>query len=205
MFTGIVETTGVVTQIHNGHQGMRMHVDAGGWQYRPSAGDSVSVNGCCLTHVGPHALGWMVFDVVPETLARTTLGRFREGMRVNLEQAATAATLLGGHMVQGHVDAVGEVIRVATEGEWRVTIALEGDEMELVVPKGSITVDGVSLTIASVDAGRGTFDVALIPTTLAKTMLAELTPGMRCNIETDVMARTIVHYIKHFAGRMPAR
>lgn len=204
MFTGIIETTGLVCGMARSQHGVRLHIDSGNWAYRPAPGDSVSVNGCCLTHVEPHPRGWLVFDVVPETLERTTLGRFREGMRVNLEHAATASTLLGGHLVQGHIDSVGEVVRVSTEGEWRVQIAPDPAAMELVVPKGSVTVDGVSLTIASTDPQRGTFDIALIPTTLAKTTLAELTPGMRCNIETDIMARTIVHYLKHFSGRIPA-
>jgi riboflavin synthase len=141
------------------------------------------------------------FDVVPETLARTTLGGLAAGSRVNLERAATAATLMGGHVVQGHVEGVGEVRAVRTEGEWRVTIKVPNELMPCITPKGSIAVEGVSLTVASVDVTASTLDVALIPTTLEVTTLGGLKPGSRVNLETDIMARTIVHYMRNFTGR----
>ncbi len=122
MFTGLIEHMGVVRSRGVSASGERLVVDPSGWEHVPRAGDSVAVNGCCLTVVADpgKAQGLLEFDVVPETLAKTTLGGFRAGQRVNLEHAATMATLLGGHLVQGHVDGVGRVVSVRKDGEWRV-------------------------------------------------------------------------------------
>jgi riboflavin synthase len=141
-----------------------------------------------------------VFDVVPETLDKTTIGELTPGRRVHLEHSATPSTLLGGHVVQGHVDGVGVVESIVTDGEWRVRLRPPRELMEYVAPKGSIALDGVSLTIAALDAGEGWFEVALIPTTLEKTTLAEWRPGSRCNLEMDAFAKMAVHWLKHFAG-----
>jgi riboflavin synthase len=132
----------------------------------------------------------LAFDVIPQTLSLTTIGALVEGEEVNLEHAATAATLLGGHIVQGHVDAVGEVLSVSTAGgEWRTRVAAPTDVMDLAVDRGSIAVDGVSLTIAA--TGSGWFEIALIPTTLAKTALRDRQAGSRVNLESDPMAKMI--------------
>lgn len=172
-------------------------------------GESISVSGCCLTVAAVVGVGGgggeIAFDVIPETLARTTLGRLRAGDRVNLERSLRAGDRLGGHMVQGHVDSVGEVVagvagelgagEAAAPGEGvRLRIGASPEVMEFVTPKGSITVDGVSLTVAA--SAREWFEVALIPETLARTTLAALKPGDHVNVETDVLARTVIHWMK---------
>ena len=198
MFTGIVETTGLVGSVTERPSGVRLHVLAPHWAARPAPGDSIAVNGCCLTHAPGEDTppGGLAFDVIPETLRRTTLGSFAPGTRVNLEAALTATKPMGGHFVQGHIDAVGEVRAVAAGADWRLTVGFEPGLRELVVPKGSITVDGVSLTLASVDADRGEFEVALIPTTLEVTQLGSLRVGDRVNLETDMIVRTVVQCLR---------
>ena len=191
MFTGIIEHQGRVVSLRPQAWGARLEIDACGWAHVPAGGDSIAINGCCLTVVAaPGAGGMLAFDVIPQTLSLTTIGALAAGEEVNLEHAATAATLLGGHIVQGHVDAVGEVLAVSTAGgEWRTRIAAPTDVMDLAVDRGSIAVDGVSLTIAA--TGSGWFEVALIPTTLAKTALRDRQAGSRVNLESDPMAKMI--------------
>lgn len=201
MFTGLVEAMGVVRSVGPSPAGVRLGIDPGSWAYRASAGDSVAVNGCCLTVVNHPAVGGeLLFDAIPETLSKTTLGGLKVGSPVNLEHAATASTLLGGHLVQGHVDGTASVESVVTRGEWRVRLAPPADLMQYIVPKGSVTVEGVSLTVAAVDPAQGWFEVALIPTTLEKTTLKGLASGARCNIECDAMAKTVVHWLRHYSG-----
>jgi riboflavin synthase len=191
MFTGIIEHQGRVVSLRPQAWGARLEIDACGWAHVPAGGDSIAINGCCLTVVAaPGAGGVLAFDVIPQTLSLTTIGALAVGEEVNLEHAATAATLLGGHIVQGHVDAVGEVLAVSTAGgEWRTRIAAPVDVMDLAVDRGSIAVDGVSLTIAA--TGSGWFEIALIPTTLAKTALRDRQAGSRVNLESDPMAKMI--------------
>ena len=191
MFTGIIEHQGRVVSLRPQAWGARLEIDACGWAHVPAGGDSIAINGCCLTVVAaPSAGGVLAFDVIPQTLSLTTIGALAECEEVNLEHAATAATLLGGHIVQGHVDAVGEVLAVSTAGgEWRTRIAAPTDVMDLAVDRGSIAVDGVSLTIAT--TGSGWFEIALIPTTLAKTALRDRQAGSRVNLESDPMAKMI--------------
>lgn len=200
MFTGIVQAVGVVAQVLPTREGRRVEIDPLGWAHGATAGDSVCVHGVCLTVAAPPggAGGRLIFDAVPETLARTEIGSWRAGTRVNLEASLTATTGIGGHFVQGHVDGVGTVAGVSTGGEHRLTIRLPEpaqtggfDLRPCLVPKGSVAVDGVSLTVAGV-AADGTFDVALIPTTLARTTLGQLREGSRCHIECDIIAKTIV-------------
>lgn len=213
MFTGIIEQTGRVhalssTQTGPGSAGvLELLIDANGWGNDFAPGESVAVNGCCLTLAPTTTTNHVMlrFDVVPETLAKTSLGSLKPGAKVNLERAATASTLLGGHVVQGHVEGVGRVARVMTTPEWRVTVSVARDTgdvalMPCITPKGSIAMEGVSLTIASVDVAASTFDVALIPTTLAKTTLEDLKEGDAVNLETDILARTVIHYLRHFQG-----
>lgn len=209
MFTGLVQAIGVVVTAERTAAGARLEIDPGGWLHRPALGESICVSGCCLTVAEPPAApgGALAFDVVYETLEMTTLGTFRAGTRVNLERSLTAADLLGGHMVQGHVEGVGTVERVKRGDEWRVRVRPPTGLMEFIVPKGSVTVDGVSLTVAAVDPGRsgsgGWFEVALIPTTLRLTTLGELSEGSRCNLETDIIARTVVHWLRAYGGAVP--
>ncbi|MFZ4576397.1 MAG: riboflavin synthase [Phycisphaerales bacterium] len=198
MFTGIIEGRGRVTELRPVAAGMRLVIEAPQWGYLAAPGDSIAVNGCCLTQASAEAPGRFAFDVIPETLSRTNLGGLTPGAVVNLEHAATASTLLGGHVVQGHIDAVAEVVGIETSGEWRVRLAADPGAMEYLVPKGCVALDGVSLTLARVDPASRTFEVALIPTTLDKTNLGDLRVGSRCNVETDVLTRTVVHWLRNY-------
>ena len=198
MFTGLVQVVGTVTGVEPSAAGARLRVDPGRWSYLAAVGDSISVSGCCLTLASPPTGTTLSFDVVHETLRLTTLGTLEPGSRVNLEHAARADTLLGGHVVQGHVDGLAEVVSVTRSPEYRLTLRPPDALMEFMIPKGSVCIDGVSLTLARVDPGAGTFDVALIPTTLEKTTLAELAPGSRVNLETDILARTVVHWLRTY-------
>jgi riboflavin synthase len=197
MFTGLVQAVGTVVTTEARPWGRRLVVDSGRWPHRPAEGDSLSVSGCCLTLAGLPG-GRMAFDVVPETLAKTSPGGLAVGARVNLEHAATPTTLLGGHIVQGHVDGVGQVLAVETQGEYRVRVGVPRGLMEYVTPKGSVCIDGVSLTVAGLSPGEGWLEVALIPVTLEKTTLGSLRPGDLLNLEMDAMAKTIVHWLKQW-------
>lgn len=210
MFTGLVQAVGKVAELRESAAGMRLVVDPQGWSHHPQREASIAVNGCCLTVANDPAEddGRPAFDVIHETLSKTSLGGLKPGSRVNLEHAATPQTLMGGHIVQGHVDGLGEVVRVQRGGEggWRVRIRPQGPDlgrelMQYIVPKGSICVDGVSLTVAGVDlrglAGGG-FEVALIPTTLERTTLGDLAEGQAVNLEVDLIAKTVVHWAKNF-------
>ena len=191
---------GSIAAIQPTQTGLRLLIDARPWAHSPAAGDSISLNGCCLTLASPPATtqGLWAFDAVPETLAKTTLGRLKAGSRVNLEHAATASTLMGGHMVQGHVDGVGAVLSVQTTPEYRVRVRPPPDLMEFLSPKGSVCLEGVSLTIAALNPMEDWFEVALIPMTLEKTTLAALHADDECNVEADSMAKTIVHWLRHY-------
>ncbi|HJV04926.1 MAG TPA: riboflavin synthase [Actinomycetota bacterium] len=185
MFTGIVEERGAVVALEGGRLTVECRTVAGG----TSPGDSVSVNGVCLTavEVSPARLS---FDLAPETLDRSSLGSLRAGDPVNLERPVTLASRLGGHLMQGHVDGVGTVEAVRPSGPgatMRIRLAPGLDRY--VVEKGSIAVDGVSLTVAGAD--DGTISVALIPHTLAATTLGARGPGDAVNLEVDVIAKYV--------------
>jgi riboflavin synthase alpha subunit len=189
VFTGIVRERGRVEAIEGGEEGLRLRVRAPQTAAVASEGDSVALNGVCLT-VTESRDGSMRFDAVPETLARTALRRLRPGGEVNVEPAVRAGEPLGGHIVQGHVDGVGRVTRVAPEGEGaRVHVEAPPKLLRYCVEKGSIAVDGVSLTIAAVDE-RG-FEVALVSHTLGATTLGALAEGDEVNLETDVLAKYV--------------
>lgn len=178
----------------NSDGGFRLNLVTPAWADRPSPGDSIAVNGCCLTVVestsAPDDRYLLSFDVVEQTLQMTTLGGFATGKVVNLETSATPDTLLGGHLVQGHVDAVAEVVRVDTQpGNARLYFRISAELAELIVPQGSITIDGVSLTIADVSSDG--FQVALIPTTLEYTNLSDRRVGDTVNIESDILLRSV--------------
>lgn len=198
MFTGLVQTTGIIERADPTAGGVSLLVRPKEWDHRPRVGDSISVSGCCLTVAD--AGDSLRFDVVGETLSKTTLGRLKIGSEVNLEHACRADSLLGGHIVQGHVDAVVRVVAATNDPQdWRIEFEPPAELMPFIVPKGSIAVEGVSLTIASV--GPLSFGVALIPTTLDKTTLGRLRAGDEANLETDILAKTVVNYLRHFAGR----
>jgi len=192
MFTGIVSATAKVTTA----DGSRIGVDHARTTRHLKVGGSVAVNGCCLTVVkktGP------VFyaDVVPETLRRTNLGDLKPGSEVNLELPVSAGALLDGHIVQGHVDATAKVksVRAVASGK-ELTIELPTSLSRFVAAKGSIAVDGVSLTVASVDSPAGTFGVALIPHTLEATVAGGYRAGTRVNLEVDVIARYVARNLR---------
>jgi riboflavin synthase len=187
MFTGIVSAVGEVVEAGAGRLGI-MH---GATTKRLTLGGSVAVNGCCLTAVSKRGAAFYA-DVVPETLRRTNLGRLAGGDLVNLEMPLAGDAFLDGHLVQGHVDAtarIKRVIKTATGSE--IVIGLPVRLSELVAEKGSIAVDGVSLTVAGVDEPSGTFKVALIPHTLAATIAAGYVVGTMVNLEADVIARYV--------------
>lgn len=190
MFTGIVQAIGVVQSLHRRPTGARMVVDAPDLARPIADGASICVNGTCLTVVTSDEAR-LEFDIVHETLARTTLGRLSPGSRVNLEPSLRPADRLDGHFVQGHIEGTAQVRRVGSEtaGElW--TFEAPGELMPYIIARGSIAIDGVSLTVAS--AQDNTFGIALIPATLERTTLGRLRPGDRVNIETDILARTTV-------------
>jgi riboflavin synthase len=184
VFTGLVAGRGTVRAVHDG----RLEIDTPlGASLAP--GDSVAVNGVCLTAVDPHVDGFAA-DVMPETLRRSSLGPLEPGAEVNLELPLRAGDRMGGHVVQGHVDATGSVETVADEGNARVVrIAAEPALLRYVVEKGSIAVDGVSLTVSAV--GDDWFEVSLIPETLERTTLGQAAPGGTVNLEVDVLAKYV--------------
>lgn len=192
MFTGIIQQTGRVVDRIDAPHGMTLRIDPGAWDHQPSEGDSIAVNGCCLTvHRAGSADKLLRFDVVPQTLQCTTAGDLQPGDRVHLEHAATPTTLLGGHLVQGHIDGVAEVTNISQDGgEHRLRLRIPNQLSQYIIPKGSIALNGVSLTIASVH--NDTFYVALIPATLELTTLGDLNPGDHLNLETDYIAKIII-------------
>jgi riboflavin synthase alpha subunit len=202
MFTGIIQAVGVVRSRRPQPAGARLEVDAPDLERPIPDGASICVSGVCLTVVASDSTR-IFFDVVPETLSRSTLGSLPAGRRVNLEPSLRADGRLDGHIVQGHVDGQARVRRIerSADGQ-RWTFAAQADLMPYVIPKGSIAVDGVSLTIAKVEGS--TFCVALIPTTLERTTLGELRVGDAVNVETDIIARTVVGTLRRLGGEGPA-
>jgi len=189
VFTGIVRELGRVNALDGGADGVRLRVDGPETAGQAGPGDSVAVDGVCLTVVEA-AEGVLSFDAVPETLARTTLGRLGRGDAVNLEPALRAGEQFGGHLVQGHVDAVGRVRSVDPEGGGvRLEVSVPAELRRYCVEKGSICMQGVSLTIASLDDDG--VSVALIPHTLSVTTLGGLGPGDEVNLEVDVLAKHV--------------
>lgn len=189
MFTGLVETQGTVERLETRGPGVRLYVRAHSVADDAQLGDSIALNGCCLTVVERNG-DLLAFDAGTETLGRTNLGRLAAGSRVNLERSLRVGDRLGGHYVTGHIDATGALDERIDEGEWskfwfRAPPALTRQ----MVSKGSIAVDGVSLTLVDVEAER--FSVALIPHTLEVTTLGQLQPGDPVNLETDLLAKYV--------------
>ena len=197
MFTGIVEELGTVRAITSDAGGARIEINAKVVLDDAELGASIAVNGCCLTVVELLDDGWAA-DAVTETLDRTSLGSLTAGAPVNLERPVRLADRLGGHIVQGHVDGVGTLrARVALpDGSTRMTFAAPTELLRYVVEKGSITVDGISLTVAALDDRATTFDVAVIPHTLAVTTLGKAEVGTRVNLEVDIIAK----YVERLLG-----
>jgi len=197
MFTGIVEELGTVEALEDQGDAVRLTVRGPLVTSDAARGDSISVNGCCLTVTTTTDGQAELFtaDVMHETLAKTSLGALEPGTMVNLERAVTPATRLGGHIVQGHVDGTGTVVRRTPSEHWElVEISLPADLERYLVPKGSITVDGISLTV--VDVNAESFTVSLIPETLARTTLGFKQDGDLVNLEVDVIAKYVEKMVK---------
>ena len=211
MFTGIVEELGTVEKLEDQGDAVRLTVLSplvtGDASVRSILGDSIAVNGCCLT-VATTADGTFTADVMHETLAKTSLGSLEPGAKVNLERAVTPTTRLGGHIVQGHVDGTGTIVRRTPSEHWElVEISLPARLERYLVDKGSITVDGISLTVVevlpvveplpAVEPGRDhSFTVSLIPETLARTTLGSKQPGDVVNLEVDVIAKYVEKMVR---------
>lgn len=197
MFTGIVEELGRISAIELGEAGARFVVEASVVTSDISNGDSIAVNGVCLTALDAKP-GSFAADVSPETLARTTLDRLAVGSRVNLERAVTPATRLGGHIVQGHVDGRGTYLGALDEGDfWTVRIGFPAEMRRYFVFKGSVAVEGISLTIAAIEDRH--FDIAVIPKTWEMTNLSTLADGDAVNLEADVIAKYVENIVR-FGG-----
>jgi riboflavin synthase len=192
MFTGIVEELGTVRAVTPNEGGARLEITASQVLDDAVLGASIAVNGCCLTVVELHD-GWWAADVVTETLDRTSLGTLQAGDPVNLERPVRLADRLGGHVVQGHVDAVGTLRDRSPlpDGSIRMTFAAPATVLRYVVEKGSVTVDGISLTVAALDDADDTFAIAVIPHTLAVTTLGVRQLGDPVNLEVDVLAKYV--------------
>lgn len=192
MFTGLVEALGTVRETRQEASGRRLTIEEPSIAGGVGIGDSVAINGCCLTVV-EHDQQAMVFEAGPETLKKTNLGQLVIGERVNLERSLAANGRLGGHIVQGHVDTMGTIERRERQGEWETIWFQAGSWTAQMVPKGSITVDGISLTLVDVIDGR--FSVALIPHTLAVTTLGFKQVGAVVNLETDILGKYVLKYL----------
>lgn len=203
MFAGIVIGMGRIVALRARPDGVRLVIDPGTLKLTAEPGDSVCVSGCCLTQA-PHAddaPGLLCFDVIQETLDKTKLGSLSVGEHVNLETSLTPSTPIGGHFVQGHVDGVGRICRVRSDGEeTRVAITVPADLMPFMIPKGSVSLDGVSLTLAALDTARCEIEVALIPTTLERTTLGAAVVDQPINLEADMLAKSIVHWLRNYAA-----
>jgi len=192
MFTGLVEGQGTVRYIASLPVGLRLSIapDVGCFAASEAAlGDSISICGCCLTVVAIHD-GMLDFEAGDETLSKTNLGRFKVGSRVNLERSLAANARLGGHFVQGHVDGVATVSEIVRSGEWiDMWFSPHPEQLRLMVPKGSVAIDGISLTVVNVTSNR--FSVALIPHTLQVTTLGCVVVGDVVNIENDILGKYV--------------
>jgi riboflavin synthase len=198
MFTGLIEEVGIVRRLERGPAGGKLSVRAGTVLNGTKVGDSIAVSGACLTVIALDGQGFVV-ECMPETLARTTLGEVGPGSPVNLERSLRWGDRLGGHLVLGHVDDVGEVLRVRRVGiAWEVQISLPAALRGTVAAKGSIAIDGISLTVMRVDTEG--FEVGVIPHTLKETTLRAAKVGMRVNVEADVLARYVAQSLWALTG-----
>jgi riboflavin synthase len=198
MFTGLIQDVGTVESLESGDAGGRLRI-ATSLSGEIEPGDSVAVNGACLTATSVDAGGFET-EAMNQTLDVTALGGIEAGSRVNLELAMKASDRLGGHIVQGHVDGVGEVAAVEEDGfARRLRISLGRGLLRYAIDKGSVTLDGVSLTVS--DLGEDWLEVSLIPETLERTTLGEASPGRKLNVECDVIAKHVERLMAPFAGK----
>lgn len=198
MFTGLIQSTGRLARREIAGGSGRLLVETGTWDPLPAIGESVAVQGVCLT-LAALDRGKLQFDVLPETLQRTNLGQKRPGSLLNLERALRVGEAMGGHMVTGHVDGVGELSAIERTGnDWVLTISCADDLLRGMVAKGSVACDGISLTIVTVGPDRFTVDI--IPHTWQHTNLPELRRGDSVNLETDVVGKYVRRYLQGDAG-----
>lgn len=202
MFTGLIEDVGRIARVDRSGANFRVTVAVDAIDTATlKLGESIAVNGVCTTVVGWDG-GSFDFEASPETLSRTTLVDARAGQPVHLERAMVVGDRLGGHIVQGHVDGVGKLVSVEIDGNaWHLTLWAPPEVARMVVEKGSIAVDGVSLTVNAVDDARSTFRVTIVPHTSHKTLLTSLTPGVRVNLESDIIGK----YVERLVGGYTAR
>ena len=201
MFSGLVADLGRLKEVVTGDDGARLSIETS-LASQIETGDSISVNGTCLTATTVEPDGFTA-DAMAQTLNMTSLGRLQSGDQLNLELALRAGDRLGGHIVQGHVDGVGEVVSLVPEGfSVRLRIALPKDLRRYVIPQGSITIEGVSLTVAA--TGVDWIEVALIPETQERTSLGALAPGRPVNVECDVIARYVEAMVSPYGENVPS-
>lgn len=195
MFTGLVEEVGIIRSVSPVGEGARVEIAATTVLDDVEMGASIAVNGCCLTVV-EWGDGWWAADAVPETMERTNLGGLNAGDPVNLERPLAANGRYGGHVVQGHVDGTGEVVGIdeLDDGSWRFTFSLPSELVNYVVEKGSIAIDGISLTVAAVTPT--TFSIAIIPHTFAVTAMGRRAVGDTVNLEADVLAKYVERLVR---------
>jgi riboflavin synthase len=199
MFTGIIQRIGKIESKRVGSDGAAFLVSGLGSDDGVGLGDSVAVNGVCQT-VERMQSDRIEFTAVGETLNRTTLDSLRLGSRVNLETAATATTALGGHIVQGHVDGIGTVKSFVRSGkDWILSIRAPKDVFDQVVPKGSVAIDGISLTVIEPKPG-GIVNMTVVPFTMENTIVKDYRAGMRVNVETDILGKYVLQYISRIYG-----
>lgn len=197
MFTGLVETVGTLKTTRDEESGRRLTIELSPLREGLALGDSVAINGCCLTVIELSENG-ATFEAGPETLKRTNLGALQTGDHVNLERALAAGARLGGHIVQGHVDGTATIASRAREGEWDIVWFKCGELARSMVTKGSVAVDGVSLTVC--DVTSDSFSVMLIPHTLAVTTLGEKKTGAVVNIENDILGKYVLKMVEQLLG-----
>ena len=199
MFTGIIEETGSVARVLQGGTSGEIKINASCVLEGTKLGDSIAVNGVCLTVTGLYDDGFTA-DVMPETLRRSNLGMLKSGDKVNLERAMAADGRFGGHIVSGHIDGTGEIVSLRNEGNavW-IRVRAKEEILELIVEKGSITIDGISLTVAAL--GTDYFEVSIIPHTGQQTTLLKKKPGDKVNLENDIIGK----YVRRLMGKDPGK
>jgi riboflavin synthase len=198
MFTGLIEAAGKVTAVRKTAGGMALSVDFGAIAQTAKIGDSICINGVCLT-ASKLSGSKADFDVSPETLARSTLGKLTAGAVVNIEQSMRADGRFGGHIVEGHIDGTGRVKDIRKKGDfYDVTFAAPKELLDEMVVKGSVAVDGISLTVAAMD--KESFTIAVIPVTFQNTTVGRLKIGDAVNIETDIIVKTIKKQVRLLLG-----
>lgn len=200
MFTGIIQKIGKIEAKRTGSDGAAFVASGLGGDHGVELGDSVAVNGVCQT-VDRLEADRIGFTAVGETLGRTTLDSLRLGSPVNLETAATAETALGGHIVQGHVDGIGTVKSFVRSGkDWILSVRVPKDVFDQIVPKGSVAIDGISLTVIEPKPG-GVITMTVVPFTIDNTIVKDYRAGVRVNVETDILGKYVLQYISRIYGK----